>query len=325
MPLETRAESARVESGFEALDPVATKIAFDQEQRITRKPGDSVAESTKEKQFSQNRLDQLFERWDNGAEAFWTSYQERCEIVYEIQKETAKPGCKGKFSNALRRIRLSDSTAYDMIKRHRIRIGEIPDPDMPDLRDEVEENSRTAAGAGSEEWDNMPEPKPRQHPAPPMQDCPARTIKDHITSSRRTGTAGPSLQKKTRPQAPEPDWKALLIELIAVLDRHGDRLPLPVLNKKRVIETMLGGGACKTSASAIESVRNLTAYQVEKRGDLEATEYAVVHTATKKVMETFKSETEAESVATSTPRSPPHSRSGSNKRYGSRSMRARLP
>ena len=33
--LETRADSARVEPGFEALDPVATKIAFDQEQRIT--------------------------------------------------------------------------------------------------------------------------------------------------------------------------------------------------------------------------------------------------------------------------------------------------
>jgi hypothetical protein len=52
VPLETRAESARVESGSEALDPVDTKIAFDQEQRITRKPGYSVAEDSKEKQFS---------------------------------------------------------------------------------------------------------------------------------------------------------------------------------------------------------------------------------------------------------------------------------
>jgi hypothetical protein len=57
--IETRAESARVESGFEAFDPVATKIAFDQIQRITRTQGDSVAETTKEKQFSQTWLDHV--------------------------------------------------------------------------------------------------------------------------------------------------------------------------------------------------------------------------------------------------------------------------
>jgi hypothetical protein len=34
-PLETHAESTQPESGVEALDPVATKIAFDQERRIT--------------------------------------------------------------------------------------------------------------------------------------------------------------------------------------------------------------------------------------------------------------------------------------------------
>ncbi len=59
VPHQIRAESARVEFGFEALDPVATKITFDQEQRFARNPGDSIAESTKEKQSSQNRLDHV--------------------------------------------------------------------------------------------------------------------------------------------------------------------------------------------------------------------------------------------------------------------------
>ena len=39
----------------------------------------------------------------------------------------------------------------------------------------------------------------------------------------------------------EPDWKQVLVELIEVLDQSGDRLPLPVLNKKRVIERLLDG------------------------------------------------------------------------------------
>ena len=286
VPFETPAESPRVESGYETLDPVATKIAIDQEQRITRKPGDSVADYIKDKQFSQDRLDQLFARWNRGAEAFWASYQDRCEIVYEIQKEAAKPGCKGGFTAALRRIHLSDSTAYDMIKRHRIRIGEIPDPDAPDPREEVEENSHTTAGAEPEDGDDLPEPTPRQKPAPGV----VLVLKDK---------SGPSQRKKAKPQSkplrldareqasmvkaqlainnvvaalknngdwqsalaeydkvavapgkldsfvnrlnPDPDWKAILIELVAVLEQHGEKLPVPLLNKKRTVEKLLDG------------------------------------------------------------------------------------
>ena len=55
--LETRAESAQVESGIVAFDPVATKNPIDQEQRITKPQGDSVVETTNEEQFSLVRLD----------------------------------------------------------------------------------------------------------------------------------------------------------------------------------------------------------------------------------------------------------------------------
>ena len=181
--------------------PLANSLpaAFDKDQRITRKPGDSVAGDTREEQLSHSRLDQLFARWDKGAEAFWASYQERCEIVYEIQKETAKPGCKGSFSAALRRIRLSDSTAYDMIKRHRIRIGEIPDSDTTDVSDEAEENSRTAAGLGAEEWDDLPEPG--QEIAPQQLDSSPRNIQGQTTDLPGTGKSGPSATKQKPAQA----------------------------------------------------------------------------------------------------------------------------
>jgi hypothetical protein len=38
-----------------------------------------------------------------------------------------------------------------------------------------------------------------------------------------------------------PDWKQVLIDLIGVLEQSGDKLPLPVLHEKRVIEGLLGG------------------------------------------------------------------------------------
>jgi hypothetical protein len=309
------------------------------EQRIIRKPGDSAAEYIKDKQFSQTRLDQLFARWDNGAEAFWISYQERCEIVYEIQKETAKPGCKGEFSNALRRIHLSDSTAYDMIKRHRIRIGEIPDPDAPDPREEEEENSRTAAGAEPEDGDDLPEPTPRQKPAPRV----VLVLKDK---------SGPSQRKKAKPQSkplrldareqasmvkaqlainnvvaalknngdwqsalaeydkvavapgkldsfvnrlnPDPDWKAILIELVAVLEQHGEKLPVPVLNKKRTVEKLLDG---KDLSLPDRTDRVMPAKRYHKIGKLDEEgnrRWSVMTEGEKKASGIFETDSEAD-------------------------------
>jgi hypothetical protein len=91
------------------------------------------------KTFDNARLEQLISQWLEGAESCWTSYKERCELVYAIWKETAKPGCKGGFSAALARMGLPDSTAYDMIFRHQIRIGEREDPAASDPRNEEEE------------------------------------------------------------------------------------------------------------------------------------------------------------------------------------------
>jgi hypothetical protein len=52
--------------------------------------------------------------------------------------------------------------------------------------------------------------------------------------------------------SPEPDWKAILIELVDLLEEHRDGLPLPVLKQKRAIETMLGAGALQRSSSTLK-------------------------------------------------------------------------
>ena len=106
--------------------------------------------------FDNARLEQLIRQWLDGAESFWTSYKERCELVYAIWKETAKPGCKGGFSAALARMGLPDSTAYDMIFRYQIRIGEREGPAASDPRNEEEE----------EEEETDPRKETRPLPAP---------------------------------------------------------------------------------------------------------------------------------------------------------------
>jgi hypothetical protein len=126
---------------------------IDQANGITRLPGNSVDEYIKDKPFSLTRVDQLVNAYKVGLDHHLLNYQWRCELVFEIHRETAKSGCKGMFSATLRRIQLADSTAYDMITRHRVRIGEIPDPDAYDSRDDVEEEEEAEKGSSEEEQD----------------------------------------------------------------------------------------------------------------------------------------------------------------------------
>lgn len=121
--------------------------AIDQANGIDRNPGNSVIDYFMDKKFHQAWLDRLYARWDDGKKAYFVNFLGRCEIVYLVHKETVKPGCKGGFSAALHRLDLAASTAYDMIARHRVRIGEIPDPDAYDSRDDEEEENEEKTGA----------------------------------------------------------------------------------------------------------------------------------------------------------------------------------
>jgi hypothetical protein len=53
------------------------------------------------------------------------------------------------------------------------------------------------------------------------------------------------------PLNPEPDWKQVLVELIAVLEESGDRLPLGALKEKRKVESLLAGTeSCRPERAA---------------------------------------------------------------------------
>jgi hypothetical protein len=103
-----------------------------------------------DEEFSE-RLRELIKWWETAVHEFWKSYEERCALIYEIHKETSKPGCQGKFSAVLRRIKLPASTAFDMITRHKIKIGEMVDPDAHDSRDDEEEGAEQDEESGDEE------------------------------------------------------------------------------------------------------------------------------------------------------------------------------
>jgi hypothetical protein len=115
---------------------------------IDRNPDNSEVAEIESEQYSEERIGQLINKWNDGAATFWASYDERCLIVYQLHQECAKPGCRGGFSAVLRRIKLPSSTAFDMVSRYRIQLGLAEDPDALDSRDEDEVDiDQLASGA----------------------------------------------------------------------------------------------------------------------------------------------------------------------------------
>jgi hypothetical protein len=164
------------DKGPETGEPSQTEAVLaviEHANSIDRIPDNSIIENIEQEKFSQTRLDQLYARWDDGQEGFFATLEVRSELVYEIHKETAKPGCTGGFSAARRRLELAASTAYDMIQRHKIRIGEMEDPDAPDSRDDEEEQEEQKEGeetkpkVGGAKMKNRRAAPPRQRGASP--------------------------------------------------------------------------------------------------------------------------------------------------------------
>jgi P-loop Nucleotide Kinase1 len=84
-------------------------------------------------------LARLIGEWNLGAQGFWDLYKRRAEIMYSIWKLTAHRGRKGRFSATLRLLEVPQSTAWDLVGRHKIAMGEIPDDEADDDRDDLDE------------------------------------------------------------------------------------------------------------------------------------------------------------------------------------------
>jgi hypothetical protein len=130
-----------------------------------------------DKNFSEERLEHLINMWKPDADPYLASYRKRCGIVYELLRELAKPGGKPSLAAAVQRIGIAESTAWDMRMRHRVQIGEMPDPDAPDPRDE-EEGQAQGEEKSKRDTDEPSEPvpgKPAKSEAFPSEPIPAPT------------------------------------------------------------------------------------------------------------------------------------------------------
>lgn len=134
-----------------------------------------------DKEFSEERLERLIRMLEPGADAYSARYREVSEVVSEILRETAKTGYKGDLKVALHRFGIAESTAWDMRMRHRVQIGEIPDPDAPDPRDEEED---PAQGKG-ESKGNTDKPTERVPCAPASSEAAPSALTAVPTEHRR--------------------------------------------------------------------------------------------------------------------------------------------
>jgi hypothetical protein len=94
----------------------------------------------------------------------------------------------------------------------------------------------------------------------------------------------------------EPDWKQVLVELVAVLEQYGDRLPLVVLREKRKIESLLAGdghGRPDSSASSTPTKRYNKVMKLDAEGNRR---WTVVAEGEQKAWGSFEIESDADNA-----------------------------
>lgn len=105
-----------------------------------------------DQQFSEERLTNLINRYNEGAPQLWASYAQKAELVHLIICEVAKRGCKATLSSTLARLTppVKYSTARYMDWWYRTHVlRELPDPDDPDPRNRLVKGGEVTAVTGS--------------------------------------------------------------------------------------------------------------------------------------------------------------------------------
>jgi len=109
----------------------------------------------------------------------------------------------------------------------------------------------------------------------------------------------------------DPDWKAILTELVTTLERYGDRLPLLVLSQMRGVEKVLDLqlGQLPPSEPMAPAAKR---YHVKKRTKSNTTDFIVMRDGDKSRYRVFDTESEAQAVCEALNTSPVASIGGSS-------------
>ena len=300
VPLESRAETAQVEPGFEALDLVAAKVAIDLEQRITS----LVIVPTVAVEVSATvdpDADPLMTRLGAMTTSELTTYikdeialgegvladeklaadehkrikGQRLQVTYEVicALRELKSRCKATktWEKALKECGIAPSTwrSWDCRELNQLTTGKRtksrkPKPDGRSLAQIQADVAAARAAVDARRAAAM---------ADQLETNPLES--EYVDSPAPDATAPDKLDPSVSKLNAEPDWKHVLIELIAVLEQFGDRLPLAVLSKKCTIEKLLEGKDLPLAARKV-SQHSGKRYQKPKKVDSEGNGYRVV-------------------------------------------------
>ena len=218
--LETRAESARVDLGYETLDADATKTAFQKLNAILHGLAEQVVHT----------LDQVIPR------------------LAEMQALLSQRGKARK--KVLKQAGLPSWTVYANEYAQKLSCS------LRTVQDHIMVFLSTGKPGPSRQKKTTPQSKPlrldaRQQATLVKAQLAANDMVAALKSGGDLQTAVAKYDKVAVTPAKldsymntlnlEPDWKQVLVELMDVLEKYGEKLPLPVLNQKRAVEKLLNG------------------------------------------------------------------------------------
>ena len=124
------------------------------------------------------------------------------------------------------------------------------------------------------------------------------------------GIAVPKVQPAASPggEDTEHDWKAILTELMTTLEQYGDRLPIPVLNRMRSVDKVLGiqPGQMPPRDPAAPA----KPFRVKRRTECNVNDFAIFRDGDKSPYEIFDTESEAQAFCAALNASPVASLAG---------------
>ena len=218
--LETRADSARVDPGYETLDADATKTAFQELNAILHGLVEQVVHT----------LDQVIPH------------------LAEMQALLSQRGMARK--KVLKQAGLPSWTVYANEYAQKLSCS------LRTVQDHIMVFLSTGKPGPSRQKKTTPHSKPlRLDPRQQATLVRAQLAANDMVAALKSGgdlqsalakyhkvaVAPAKLDSYLNTLNLEPDWKQVLVELMDVLEKYGEKLPFPVLHQKRAVEKLLNG------------------------------------------------------------------------------------
>lgn len=272
---ETRADSARVDAGFENLDPESTKTAYEGLDNLLRGLAEQVVHTFDQMIPHLAEMQALLSQRGKARKKVlklagmpkWSEYAKAYAQKLDCSMRTIQD-----HITVLRRDGKSEPSSQSSAKRQNRPTRLDARQQSALVKAQLAANEIVLALKNGGDW------------------------KTPVAEYETVAVTPAKLDSFMSKLNPEPDWKEVLTRLVYVLEQCGDRLPLLVLNKTRETQAMLNGTTSVPASTGSQPSSPKLYAKFEKRDSNGNLCWAVIRDGDKTAWGTYAVETDADNA-----------------------------